>query len=79
MTNIGLFRTFMRVCAARTGQLLNYADLARDTGISTPTARMWLSLLEISGLIYILYPSRIVRPNRWRKVALMARTLNVRS
>lgn len=56
VTNIGLFRTFMRVCAARTGQLLNYADLARDTGISTPTARTWLSLLEISGLVYILYP-----------------------
>lgn len=56
VTNIGLFRTFMRVCAARTGQLLNYADLARDTGISTPTARTWLSLLEISGLAYILYP-----------------------
>lgn len=56
VTNIGQFRTFMRVCAARTGQLLNYADLARDTGISTPTARTWLSLLEVSGLVYILYP-----------------------
>ncbi len=56
VTNIGKFRTFMRVCAARTGQLLNYADLARDAGISTPTARTWLSLLETSGLVYILYP-----------------------
>lgn len=56
IANVGLFRRFIKVCAARTGQLLNYADLARDAGISTPTARTWLSLLEISGLIVILYP-----------------------
>ena len=56
VTNIGVFRTFMRVCAARTGQLLNYADLARDAGISIPTARTWLSMLEISGIVYILHP-----------------------
>lgn len=56
VSNIGVFRTFMRVCAARTGQLLNYADLARDAGISIPTARTWLSMLEISGIVYILHP-----------------------
>ena len=56
ITNIGTFRTFMRVCAARTGQLLNYANLARDVGISIPTARSWLSMLEMSGLVYILHP-----------------------
>lgn len=56
VSNIGVFRTFMRVCAARTGQLLNYADLARDAGISVPTARSWLSMLEISGIVYILHP-----------------------
>ena len=56
VSNIGVFRTFMRVCAARTGQLLNYADLARDAGISVPTARTWLSMLEISGIVYLLHP-----------------------
>lgn len=56
VANISVFRAFMRVCAARTGQLLNYADLARDVGISVPTAREWLSLLEISGVVYILRP-----------------------
>jgi len=56
IANVGVFRTFMRVCAARTGQLLNYADLARDVGISVPTARAWLSLLETSGIVYILHP-----------------------
>ena len=56
VANIAQFQTFMRVCAARTGQLLNYADLARDAAISVPTARTWLSMLETSGVVYILHP-----------------------
>lgn len=56
VANIALFRRFMQVCAARTGQLLNYADLSRDAGISIPTARTWISLLETSGLLMILHP-----------------------
>ena len=56
IANIGLFKRFMQVCAARTGQLLNYADISRDAGISIPTARTWISLLETSGLIIILHP-----------------------
>ena len=56
VANIAQFQTFMRVCAARTGQLLNYADLARDAAISIPTARTWLSMLETSGVVYILHP-----------------------
>lgn len=56
IANIGLFKRFMQVCAARTGQLLNYADLSRDVGISIPTARTWISLLETSGLVMILHP-----------------------
>lgn len=56
IANIGLFKRFMQVCAARTGQLLNYADLSRDAGISIPTARTWISLLETSGLVMILHP-----------------------
>ena len=56
VSNIARFQAFMRVCAARTGQLLNYADLARDASISVPTARTWLSMLETSGIVYILHP-----------------------
>lgn len=56
VANIAQFQIFMRVCAARTGQLLNYADLARDAAISVPTARTWLSMLETSGVVYILHP-----------------------
>lgn len=50
------FLRFIRVCAARTGQLLNYADLAKETDVSLPTAKSWLSLLSTSGLVYLLEP-----------------------
>ena len=56
VSSIAQFQTFMRVCAARTGQLLNYADLARDAAISVPTARTWLSMLETSYIVYRLRP-----------------------
>ena len=50
------FLKFMTVCAAMTGQLLNMASLARDVGISEPTAKRWLSILKTSGIIYLLKP-----------------------
>lgn len=50
------FLKFMKVLAARTGQLLNYSDIARDVGISAPTVKAWVSLLQTSGLIFILQP-----------------------
>jgi predicted AAA+ superfamily ATPase len=50
------FYNFIRATAARTGQLLNYAELARDVDIDTKTAKSWLSVLETSGLIKLLEP-----------------------
>lgn len=50
------FERFLKLCATRTGQLLNLSDMARDIGISVPTAKRWLSLLETSHQIYLLYP-----------------------
>ena len=50
------FERFMAAMAARTGQLLNIADVAKDTGISLPTADKWLSVLVASNMIYILKP-----------------------
>lgn len=50
------FRLFLRAIAARTGQLLNYSDLARDVDIDHKTAKTWLSVLEASGMIYLLQP-----------------------
>jgi len=49
-------QTYIRVIAARTSQLLNYADIARDVGIDQKTAKAWLSALEASGLVYLLQP-----------------------
>lgn len=50
------FIQFITVVAARTGQLVNYADISRDVGISEITAKKWLSLLVTSGLVYLLKP-----------------------
>jgi hypothetical protein len=50
------FLRFLRAAAARTGQLLNMAELARDADVATNTAKSWLSILEASGLVYLLQP-----------------------
>lgn len=50
------FQTFLGLCAARTGQVLNVSDLARDAGVSVHAAKSWLSILEASGLVYFLQP-----------------------
>lgn len=50
------FIRFLRICAARTGQLLNYSDMARDADITPNTAKAWLSILKTSGIIYLLEP-----------------------
>jgi predicted AAA+ superfamily ATPase len=51
-----LFQTFLRLCASRTGQILNLSSLASDCGISQPTARSWLSVLEASYIVFRLPP-----------------------
>lgn len=50
------FITFLKVAAARTGQLLNYADIARNVDVSQNTIKSWISILQTSGLIYLLQP-----------------------
>jgi uncharacterized protein len=50
------FVRFIRAAASRTGQLLNMADLARDADVSFNTAKNWLSILQASGMIYLLEP-----------------------
>lgn len=50
------FERFLRACALRSGQLLNLAELARDVGIATTTARDWLSVLEASSQVVLLEP-----------------------
>lgn len=50
------FLTFISAVAARTGQVLNYDNIARDAEIDNKTAKNWLSLLMTSGLVYLLQP-----------------------
>lgn len=50
------FMKFMTVCAAMTGSLLNIASLAKEVGISQPTAKRWLSILKTSNIVYLLKP-----------------------
>jgi len=51
-----LFQRFIRMCAARTGQLLNITALADDCGIATKTVEAWLSILEASYVLFRLQP-----------------------
>ncbi len=50
------FRRFMTAVAARTGQMLNYANIADETGKDAVTVKHWMSILEATGVIYILEP-----------------------
>lgn len=59
LTEIGdtvKFTNFMIATAASTGQLVNLASLARDVGITAPTAERWLSVLVSSNIVYLLQP-----------------------
>ena len=52
--DLGTFQRFVELCAGRTAQLLNYSSLAKDCGISQPTAKAWLNILEASFLAFRL-------------------------
>jgi len=54
--NEAAFLRFLRACAARTGQMLNLSDLARDSDISVPTAKAWLSILQANLQVHLLPP-----------------------
>ncbi len=50
------FLKFLTAVAARTGEMLNYANIAGDVGVSEPTIKKWISILERTGIIYLLQP-----------------------
>lgn len=54
--DLSLFQRFLKMCAARSGQLLNLSALAADCGISHVTAREWMTVLEASYIVYLLRP-----------------------
>ena len=63
--DLSLFQRFVRLCAARSGQLLKLAALGADCGISAVTAREWLPVLEASYLVVRLPPYHC---NFWQAV-----------
>ena len=59
MINIGRlddFRRFMRILALRTSQQLDYTEIGNSVGIDARTVKSWVSILEASGIIFILEP-----------------------
>jgi len=50
------FQSFIKFCASRIGGILNLSSLASDCGITHNTAKAWISVLEISNIIYLLKP-----------------------
>ena len=54
--DINKFRTFLKLCAARVGQQLNLTNLSNEAGISVPTVKSWLSILESCYILYQLPP-----------------------
>ncbi|MBX7148070.1 ATP-binding protein [bacterium] len=51
-----LFERFMSLCSARVGQLINYSSLATDVGVSAPTVKSWLSMMEAGFICFSLAP-----------------------
>eukprot|EP01133_Synstelium_polycarpum_P016569 gene16569-19687_t len=56
ISNINAFERFLKLCAGRIGQLLNFSSLAIEAGVDGKTISSWISVLESSFIIYLLKP-----------------------
>ncbi|MBI3447506.1 MAG: ATP-binding protein [Acidobacteria bacterium] len=65
--DLDAFERFVRLAAARTGQELNLADLAADTGVSQPTAQAWITALRVGFIVTLLPPHHANFRKRLRK------------
>ncbi len=68
------FKKFMVSVASRTGEQLNYSNLALEAGVSVPTATKWLSILITAGIVYLLPPymsSELKRITHMPKIIFM--------
>lgn len=90
LTNVGdlrSFEAFIKACAANSGQLLNLTALSSAVGVSIPTAKRWVSLLETSGLLFLLPPyhrnfrKRLVKTPKlyFIDTGLLCRLLSIRT
>ena len=58
------FTKFLTVVAARTSEILNYTNIASEVGVSEPTIKNWISILERTGIVYLLQPYSASALNR---------------
>jgi predicted AAA+ superfamily ATPase len=58
------FTKFLTAVAARTGEMLNYANIAGEVGVSEPTIKTWISILERTGIVFLLQPYSASALNR---------------
>ena len=56
IANLGLFQRFVKICATRAGQIINYASISSDCGIDQKTVLNWLEILEASFIVFRLQP-----------------------
>ena len=56
ISDLNIFDRFLRLCAGRSGQLLNLSSLALDAGVDNKTSGAWISVLENSFIVFRLYP-----------------------
>ena len=55
-SNISVFKKFIQICAVYSGQMLSMDSISRNLGVSAPTVKLWLSILESSYIIHFLEP-----------------------
>lgn len=55
-SNLSVFKKFIQICATYSGQMLSMDSIARGIGVSAPTVKQWLSILESSFIIHLLEP-----------------------
>lgn len=56
ISDLSTFQRFIKLCAGRTGQILNLSSLGNDCGITHGTAKSWISILEASFVVFLLQP-----------------------
>lgn len=59
ITDLFAFERFLRLCAGRTGQLLNMSNLALETGVDSKTIASWIGVLESSFIVHLLRPYHV--------------------
>ncbi|MBF0257857.1 MAG: ATP-binding protein [Desulfamplus sp.] len=56
ISNLGQFQLFLKMCAGRIGQIVNFSSLGNECGISGTTVKSWMDILEASYIIFLLKP-----------------------